>query len=140
MEDFNDEMLDYDFDEFDFDPIRYHEPVDYLQRKWSRPLDYHEQYLVGEIYAWCRHNISVDEIKLVDYPLDPVISYDSTHVLRFDSIHHNAPIIYLSNRWQRPLTDHEMHIIVEIYDWCYTQMEIEEITFLKHFGGGEYLQ
>lgn len=53
-----------------------------------------------------------------------------TEPLQFNPLFYNEPILYLENKWQRKLTEHEKHIVIEIYNWTRTNVEAEEIKFL----------
>jgi|SRR5206468_6245366 len=141
VDEFDDEgeMEDYDFDNdfLEFDPLYYPAPISYLERLWQRPLEYYEKYLVAEVYNWVRHNIDVEEVRLIELPIDPSTPLDTKQVVCYTDIHHNEPIIYLSEQWHRPLTNHEMHIIIAIYDWSRTQLELEEVMFIADLWGGQ---
>lgn len=134
MDEHDELMEDWDFDNdvLEFDPIHFPEPIKYLSTKWQRPLDHHEMHIIGEIYTWCRNNIDVEDIKWIDN-LSPLreVQYDSSTILSFNPIFYYEPILYLKDKWHRHLTEHEMHIICEIYDFSRTQLEREEIAVVE---------
>lgn len=138
MDERDDLMEDWDFDNdvLEFDPNYFPEAIKYLSTKWQRQLDHHEMHIVGEIYTWCRNNISVEEIKLLEWAVEPV-SFDKNNMLHFNPIHYYEPILYLKDKWQRQLTDHEKHIIIETYDFTRTQLEAEELMFISDLWGGQ---
>jgi hypothetical protein len=43
---------------------------------------------------------------------------------------HTVVNMYLEDKWDRRLTDHEKHIIAEVHDYVRTAMEVEEIKIV----------
>lgn len=56
----------------------------------------------------------------------------SMEPLKYDQIHYNEPILWLEQRWNRKLKDHEKEIVKLIYRWTRTTQEAEEIKILEH--------
>lgn len=54
-----------------------------------------------------------------------------TEPFKFNPIFHNEPILYVQQKWQRPLDEHERHLAAEIYDWCRTNIEAEEVKVVE---------
>lgn len=130
MDERDDEMADYDFDNdvLEFDPVYYPEPINYLESLWQRQLDHHEMHLIAEVYNWCRNNIQVEEIKLIDLEQRKGVFHGKDTILHYmNPILYYEPILYMQEKWHRHLTEHEIHIVTEIYDWTRTQLEKEEI-------------
>lgn len=50
--------------------------------------------------------------------------------LHFNPILYNEAIYWLEQQWQRELTAHEKNVAVQIYRWCRTTLEIEELKIL----------
>lgn len=44
---------------------------------------------------------------------------------------HNVVRLYLEDKWDRKLTDHEKHILAEVHDYVRTSMEVEEIKIVE---------
>jgi hypothetical protein len=51
--------------------------------------------------------------------------------LKFNPMFHTVVNMYLEEKWDRRLTDHEKHIIAEVHDYVRTAMEVEEIKIVK---------
>jgi hypothetical protein len=50
---------------------------------------------------------------------------------KFNPMFHNVVRLYLEDKWDRRLTDHEKHLIAEVHDYVRTAMEVEEIKIVK---------
>jgi hypothetical protein len=50
---------------------------------------------------------------------------------KFNPMFHNVVRLYLEEKWDRRLTDHEKHLIAEVHDYVRTAMEVEEIKIVK---------
>jgi len=55
---------------------------------------------------------------------------------KFNPMFHNVVRLYLEDKWDRRLTDHEKHIVAEVHDYVRTAMEVEEIKIVKDTGLG----
>lgn len=52
-------------------------------------------------------------------------------LLEFSPLSYNEPIYWLEQRWGRPLTDHEKHVVIMTYRWTRTTQEAEELKILE---------
>jgi hypothetical protein len=50
---------------------------------------------------------------------------------KFNPMFHNVVRLYLEDKWDRRLTDHEKHLIAEVHDYVRTAMEVEEIKIVE---------
>ncbi|MBT2696363.1 hypothetical protein J7E79_02790 [Bacillus sp. ISL-40] len=50
--------------------------------------------------------------------------------LQYSQLFYNEAIYWLEQRWQRNLTPHEKHIVIEIYRFVRTEQAEEEIKIL----------
>jgi hypothetical protein len=50
--------------------------------------------------------------------------------LEYNQISYNEPILWLEQKWQRKLTEHEKHLAILIYRYTRTTQEAEEIKIL----------
>jgi hypothetical protein len=50
--------------------------------------------------------------------------------LKFNPMFHTVVNMYLEDKWDRRLTDHEKHIVAEVHDYVRTEMEVEEIKIV----------
>jgi hypothetical protein len=49
----------------------------------------------------------------------------------FNPMFHNVVRLYLEDKWDRKLTEHEKHLIAEVHDYVRTAMEVEEIKIVE---------
>jgi uncharacterized protein YeeX (DUF496 family) len=52
-------------------------------------------------------------------------------VEKFNPMFHNVVRLYLEDKWDRKLTDHEKHLVAEVHDYVRTAMEVEEIKIVE---------
>jgi hypothetical protein len=55
---------------------------------------------------------------------------------KFNPMFHNVVRLYLEDKWDRRLTDHEKHIVAEVHDYVRTAMEVEEIKIVEDISLG----
>jgi hypothetical protein len=54
----------------------------------------------------------------------------------FNPMFHNVVRLYLEDKWDRKLTEHEKHLIAEVHDYVRTAMEVEEIKIVEDISLG----
>jgi hypothetical protein len=59
---------------------------------------------------------------------------------KFNPMFHNVVRLYLEDKWDRRLTDHEKHIVAEVHDYVRTAMEVEEIKIVEDISLGSQRQ
>jgi hypothetical protein len=52
-------------------------------------------------------------------------------IQKFNPMFHTVVNMYLEDKWDRRLTDHEKHLIAEVHDYVRTAMEVEEIKIVQ---------
>jgi hypothetical protein len=50
--------------------------------------------------------------------------------LNYTQIHHNEPIYFIQQYWNRELTEHEKNLVALTHDYVRTNMEAEEIKIV----------